>query len=113
MITILGTANEFLSDGSVGNTRFYLITSWTIRLAEFKFKHKLNDMYKKYQYSITRFDLTKYIIHTDAKWLSDILNGLNHREIMELDYNIYHVIVETIKTNIRNENIHAITNKHK
>lgn len=103
MITILGTANEFLSDGSIGQTRFYLITSWTIRLAEWKFKLRLNNQYKRYQYSVIRFDIAPYIIHTDHKWLSNVINGLNHNDMIEIDDDVYDIVMNTMQQNMKDE----------
>ena len=100
MKTILGTANQFLDNGSIGPTKFYLVTSFTIPFAEWRLKNRIKHTYRHYQYSAICFDITDYIKKTDNQWLKNILDDMKKNDIMELDRTIYETLTDLIRINM-------------
>ena len=96
MKTILGTATQFSPDGSIGPTKFYLVTGFTILLAEWKLKYRIEHTYKRYQYSVIHFDISDSIRQTDNQWLLNILDDMKNNDIMELDRTIYDTLMNLI-----------------
>lgn len=103
MKAILGTANEFLDNGAIGPTKFYLATGKITLFAKWKMMYRIKHMYEKYKYSVIDFDILPYIIHTNEQWLLHILEHMSTTDIVELDQNIYNTMLDLIQSNMQSD----------